>query len=85
MPADLVAAGLCTPAWPEAGVGLMRQAGWARAAGPGCPATGGALAGERVDLGPVFSIQRQMAGLPGALPRLTECGALGRALPSGLP
>lgn len=29
MPADLVAAGLCTPAWLEAGVGLMRKAGWA--------------------------------------------------------
>lgn len=65
--------------------GRRREAGWARAAGPGLSATGGALAVERVDLGPVFSVQCQMAGLPGTLPRLTERGALGRALPSGLP
>lgn len=75
--------GLCTPACAEAGVGPVGKAGWARAAGPGHSGTGGAFAVEHVDSGPMVSVQRQAASLPTALPRLTERGALGRALLPG--
>lgn len=101
VPADLVAAALCTPDWPEAGLGPMRKAGWARAGGwvglwgrlGGCGQPG---LGAQPREGPLqwsvwtwglclaFS-ERQTAGLPRALPKLTERGALGRPLPPGLP
>ena len=74
--------GLCTPACEEAGVEPGGKAGWARA-GPGRSGTGGAFAVKHVDSGPTVSVQRQAAGLPAALPRLTERGALGRALLPG--
>lgn len=74
--------GLCTPACEEAGVEPGGKAGWARA-GPGRSGTGGAFAVQRVHSGPTVSVQRQAAGLPAALPRLTERGALGRALLPG--